>query len=70
VKRILNNLSNRFGYDGWLITVDGHPMAWSFSTTREECRELLHNLTTGWAGGDLFRTRYRIVKATVKVEVI
>jgi hypothetical protein len=67
VKAILrDSLSPRWGYQGWVIEADGNILDWTFSTTREECRELLASMRRGT--GQLFRTRYRIVKANVKVE--
>ena len=68
MKRILNNLNPRFGYDGWCVEIDGHVLTWTFSTTRQECREIRDEMQATWAESELFRTRLRIVKSIVKVD--
>lgn len=66
MKRILENCSKRFGYQGWVLIVEGsqRPLDWSLCTTRAELRELQKTLTP-----DLF-SRTSIVKAKINLEVV
>lgn len=40
MKAIGRHLSNRQGYDGWVVTLNGPPIKWTLSTTRDEARAL------------------------------
>lgn len=66
MKRILDNCSRRFNYDGWAILIDGTsaPLSWTFCTTRAEAREIHRELNP-----DMF-ARTSIVKAKINIEVV
>jgi hypothetical protein len=70
MKRILDNCSPRQDHDGWVIVnaTNGreYVLSWSFSTTREECRELRAGLPTRDVMGGTFAVR----KAKVKIELV
>lgn len=70
MKRILDQCSHRHGHDGWVIvnTTNGreYVLGWSFSTTREECRELRDALPVRDVMGGTFSIR----KARIKVEAV
>lgn len=70
MKRILDQCSRRNGHDGWVVMVKGqntkvwHALTWTFSTTREETRQLFNSMPR-----NLF-DKYKITKANLKVESI
>lgn len=74
MKRILDQCSNRHGFDGWCIYAwaphaqKWFPLDWSFSTTREECRQELRDLIKRL--GTIDTEKYKIDKARLKVEAI
>lgn len=62
--------SNRWGYDGWALLIDGaeKPLPWSLCRTREEVRELLRERTKE----GLFKTlavSARPVKVKIRMEI-
>lgn len=67
MKRLLDNRSKRWGYDGWAIRIKGapQPFDWSVCTTREEARELRAEV---FPESDFFQ-RTEIVKVKIRVEV-
>ena len=62
--------SNRWGYDGWALRIDGapEPLAWSLCRTREEVRELLRQRTKEGLFGRL-AVSARPVKVKIRMEV-
>lgn len=68
VKEILNNLSSRWGHDGWAIKRKGTKGAleWTVCTTRAEARELRDKLFSRDIPS-LNREDFEIVKVRVSV---
>ena len=64
MKSYLSHRSNRCGYDGWALSLNGFPLYWTVSTTREEARQLRKDRA------DLFERGAEIVKVKITVEVV
>ena len=64
MKSFLSHRSKRWGYDGWALCMDGFPLIWTVSTTREEARQLRKDRA------DLFERGAEIVKVKITVEVV
>lgn len=62
--------SNRWGYDGWALLIDGaqQPLSWSLCRTREEARKLLRERTQAGLFGRL-AVSARPVKVKIRMEV-
>lgn len=72
MKRILDNCNNRHGHDGWVVVVKPigikgakwHALEWTFSTTREETRQLRDTIPPR------LDERRKVTKARLKVEAV
>jgi hypothetical protein len=66
MKSFLKWRAKRWGYDGWALCMPNasHALAWTVSTTREECRQIKRDRA------DLFLQDAEVVKVKVTVEVV